>query len=82
MPIAPFAPRPMVRITELRLPLDHPPEALRPAVLAMLGVADADLAELQVFKRGVDARKKTAIVLTYTLDCRLAEGGERSGLNE
>ena len=70
----------MVRITELRLPLDHPPEALRPAVLAMLGLADADLAELQVFKRGVDARKKTAIVLTYTLDCRLAEGVDEAAL--
>jgi uncharacterized protein len=64
----------MIRITELRLPLDHPGAALRPAVLARLGLADADLAEVQVFKRGVDARKKSAIVLAYTLDCRLAEG--------
>ena len=70
----------MIRINELRLPLDHPPEALRPAVLAMLGAADAELAEVQVFKRGVDARKKTAIVLTYTLDCRLAEGVDEAAL--
>jgi len=70
----------MIRINELRLPLDHPPEALRPAVLAMLGAADAELADVQVFKRGVDARKKTAIVLTYTLDCRLAEGVDEAAL--
>jgi len=70
----------MIRITELRLPLDHPPEALRPAALATLGLADADLAELQVFKRGVDARKRSAIVLTYTLDLRLADGVDQAAL--
>ncbi len=59
----------MLRITELRLPLDHPPEALRAAVLARLGLADAALHGVQVFRRGHDARKKSAIQLVYTLDC-------------
>ena len=62
----------MIRITELRLPLDHEPAALRMAVLQRLGVADAALRELQVFRRAYDARRKTAIVLIYTLDCTLA----------
>jgi len=62
----------MLRITELRLPLDHADDALRPAILARLGLRDADLAEFTVFKRSYDARKKTAIVLIYTVDCRLA----------
>ena len=64
----------MLRITELRLPLDHPPEALRAAVLRRLKLADAELAELQVFKRSYDARKKSAIVLIYTVDCGLKPG--------
>ncbi|HEX7636844.1 MAG TPA: hypothetical protein VF457_00485 [Burkholderiaceae bacterium] len=62
----------MLRITELRLPLDHPEDALRPAIVARLGVRDADLAGFTVFKRGYDARKKTAIMLVYTIDCTLA----------
>ena len=62
----------MLRITELRLPLDHAEDALRPAILARLGVRDADLASFTVFKRSYDARKKTAIVLIYTVDCQLA----------
>ncbi|MCO6416965.1 NAD(P)/FAD-dependent oxidoreductase [Siccirubricoccus sp. KC 17139] len=63
----------MIRLTELRLPLDHPPEALRAAVLARLGVPDAALREVQVFRRGYDARNPRAIMLVYTLDLEVAE---------
>ena len=62
----------MLRITELRLPLDHADDALRPAIVARLGVGDAELATFKVFKRSYDARKKSAIVLIYTVDCELA----------
>ena len=58
----------MLRITELRLPLNHPEEALREAVVARLGVPDADLLAFTVFKRSYDARKKTAVQLIYTID--------------
>jgi uncharacterized FAD-dependent dehydrogenase len=61
----------MLRITELRLPLDHAEAALRAAVLARLGIADAALKSFTVFKRAWDARKKTAIVLSYTIDCEV-----------
>ncbi len=63
----------MLRITELRLPLDHPADALRPAVLRRLGIADAELRGFTVFKRSYDARRKTAIVLIYTLDCEVTD---------
>jgi uncharacterized FAD-dependent dehydrogenase len=62
----------MLRITELRLPLDHTAEALRSAVLSRLGLAEHELLALSVFKRAYDARKKSAIVLSYTLDCTLS----------
>jgi uncharacterized FAD-dependent dehydrogenase len=62
----------MLRITELRLPLDHPEDALRPAIVARLGILDTELSSFTVFKRSYDARKKTAIVLIYTVDCELA----------
>ena len=61
----------MLRITELRLPLTHAEPALRAAVLARLGIADAALASFTVFKRSFDARKKSAVVLIYTIDCEL-----------
>jgi uncharacterized protein len=59
----------MLRITELRLPLDHAEGALRSAVVSRLGVEDSDLHSLTVFKRAYDARKKAAIQLIYTVDC-------------
>ncbi len=63
----------MLRITELRLPLNHAADALRAAILARLGIESADLLDVTVFKRSYDARKKTAIVLIYTVDCQLKE---------
>jgi uncharacterized protein len=59
----------MLRITELRLPLDHAEGALRPAIVGRLGIADTALHAFTVFKRAYDARKKSAIVLIYTVDC-------------
>ena len=61
----------MLRITELRLPLNHADDELRPAVLARLGVADAALKSFTVFRRAYDARRKSAIVLIYTVDCEV-----------
>jgi uncharacterized FAD-dependent dehydrogenase len=63
----------MLRLTELRLPLDHAEDALRPAVVQRLGIADADLLSLHVFRRAYDARKKSAILLIYTLDCEVRD---------
>ncbi|WP_133609273.1 NAD(P)/FAD-dependent oxidoreductase [Aquabacterium commune] len=62
----------MLRITELRLPLDHAEGAVRAAIVSRLGLQDTDLHAFTVFKRSHDARKKTAIVLIYTVDCELA----------
>ena len=64
----------MLRITQLRLPLDHPPAALRVAVLERLGLVDAELGSVTVFRRAWDARKKSAVLLVYTVDCELAGG--------
>ncbi|MGH6648430.1 NAD(P)/FAD-dependent oxidoreductase [Aquabacterium sp.] len=63
----------MLRLTELRLPLNHAEDALRPAIVARLGIQDGDLAGFTVFKRSYDARKKSAVVLIYTVDCELAD---------
>ena len=66
----------MIRLTDLRLPLDHPPEALAPAAARRLGVAPEAIRELTVCRRGYDARKRTNIVSVYTLDLTLADEAE------
>lgn len=58
----------MLRLTELKLPLDHPPEALRAAILKRLQLADDDLIGFSIFKRSYDARKKHALLLVYAVD--------------
>ena len=58
----------MIRITEIKLSLDHPPSAIVAAVIKKLGINATDLVEYSIFKRGVDARKADAILLAYTLD--------------
>ncbi|MBU3697439.1 NAD(P)/FAD-dependent oxidoreductase [Dechloromonas sp.] len=61
----------MLRLNELKLPLDHTPDALRPAIVQRLGIADADLLDYTIFRRGYDARKKSAILLVYSIDLTL-----------
>ena len=63
----------MLRLSELRLPLEHTPEQLTEAVLQRLGLAPADLLDLRIHKRSHDARKKHALQFVYGLDLRLAD---------
>jgi uncharacterized protein len=63
----------MLRLTELKLPLDHPPEALEAAVLARLGATPGQLLSHRVARRGYDARKRSAILLVYSIDFAVAD---------
>ncbi|TAN85114.1 MAG: NAD(P)/FAD-dependent oxidoreductase [Gallionella sp.] len=58
----------MLRLTEIKLPIDHPEGEIRAAILKRLGIGETELISFTVFKRGVDARKPHAILFTYTLD--------------
>jgi hypothetical protein len=63
----------MLRLTELKLPLDHAPDALRDALLARLGVAAEDLLSVTVVRRGYDARRRSAISLVYAVDAAVRD---------
>jgi uncharacterized FAD-dependent dehydrogenase len=64
----------MIRINELQLPLDHPADALRQAVVARLLISDAELIDFTVFKRSYDARKKNSeITFVYIIDAQLTD---------
>lgn len=58
----------MIRITEIKLPLEHEPSDIQAAIIKKLGINTADLLDYTIFKRGVDARKANAILLAYTVD--------------
>ncbi|MDP3859931.1 MAG: NAD(P)/FAD-dependent oxidoreductase [Stagnimonas sp.] len=64
----------MIRITELALPLEHPPEALAAAVRQRLKLRAGEPLEFTVFKRSYDARQKNSeLKFIYTLDCTVAD---------
>ena len=63
----------MLRLTEIRLPIDHTEDDLTKAIIERLGIAPSDLLSHTIFRRGVDARKKNAILFTYTLDVTTSE---------
>ncbi|TPG11589.1 NAD(P)/FAD-dependent oxidoreductase [Rhodanobacter glycinis] len=58
----------MLRLTDLKLPLDHSEAALADAALERLGIDAAALTGYTVAKRSHDARKRGAIALIYALD--------------
>ncbi|KAA8596870.1 NAD(FAD)-utilizing dehydrogenase [Vibrio cyclitrophicus] len=58
----------MIRLTEIKLPLDHEEPAIQDAIEAKLGINADQVLSFNIFKRGYDARKKSKILLIYTLD--------------
>ena len=73
----------MLRITEIKLSLllatdmGHSNAEVKAAILKKLSLPEADLIGFTIFKRGVDARKRNAILLAYIVDCE-AHRGRRS----
>jgi len=58
----------MLRLKEVKLPLDHTEEDLQKAILQKLKISSDELKGYSVFKRSYDARKRDAIALVYALD--------------
>ncbi|HPT50026.1 MAG TPA: NAD(P)/FAD-dependent oxidoreductase [Accumulibacter sp.] len=58
----------MLRISEIRLPIDHPPDALPAAVAARLGIPPSALGEIGIYRRSCDARKASAPTFIYSVD--------------
>lgn len=67
----------MIRLTDLKLPLNHSDDELRSAILGKLSLADAELRDFSIFKRSYDARKKGNILLIYLLDLNLTADAEQ-----
>ncbi len=63
----------MLRLSELKLPLDHGDDAIADAVNRRLGLGAGQMLSYNVARRGYDARKKSAIALIYTVDVHVAD---------
>ena len=67
----------MLRLSELKLPLDHSDADLEAAVVKRLRLRPGQLRGHRLVKRSVDARKKPAVALVYCLDLDLEPEAER-----
>jgi uncharacterized protein len=62
----------MIRLSELKLPLDHTPEDLEALARKTLGLGLPGIAAIHIFKRSYDARKANLLVV-YIVDVTLAD---------
>ncbi|MBV1914865.1 MAG: NAD(P)/FAD-dependent oxidoreductase [Pseudomonadales bacterium] len=70
----------MLRLTEIKLPLDHAEADLAIAVAKKLQVSEQQLLNIEVFKRSYDARKKTNVLLIYQVNVELSKADEEAAL--
>lgn len=66
----------MLRLTDLKLPLDHSEAALTAAILRRLDIGAAALTGYSIARRSYDARKRGAIALIYALDVDTTQEAE------
>ena len=66
----------MLRITELKLPINHAETDLAAALVARLEIKPDALLNFIVFRRGYDSRKKADVQLVYTLDVEVVPAHE------
>src|SRR3954454_24162266 len=66
----------MLRLTELRLPLNHSEEELRAAILKEFEIEGQHLTRYSIFRRSFDARKRGAIALIYHVDVETTRESE------
>lgn len=66
----------MLRLSEIKLPLDHSESDLESAIrsrLAIIRVPNEDLVRYTVYRRAHDARKRSDIKLTYIVDVEIRD---------
>jgi len=66
----------MLRLNDIKLPLDHKQGELAAAIARTLQVEIAELQRFSEFKRSYDARNKSNIQLIYQVDVELGEARE------
>jgi len=69
----------MIRLSEIKLPLDPPADALSRAVQGLLAVTDDAIASIHVHKRSFDARKAD-LLQVYIVDVTLVDATQEAAV--
>jgi uncharacterized FAD-dependent dehydrogenase len=69
----------MLRISEIKLPLDHDDAAFRHAIDTALGTPPGAVSAISVYKRSFDARKADLLTV-YIVDVTLADPAQEAAL--
>ena len=67
----------MLRLDQIKLPLNHSEEDFNAAIASRLGLDTSELQAVTVFKRSYDARRKSNILLIYQVDVTLEDALEK-----
>lgn len=62
----------MIRINQIKVPLEHSEQDIVLKAAAMLRIAPSEIKSWQIVKKSIDARKKPEIRISYSLDVAVA----------
>ena len=63
----------MIRISQVRIAIDHSIDDLNTAICKRLGIHKHDIVRIEIFKRSYDARKNSELAFIYSLDVVLCD---------
>ncbi len=63
----------MLRLTEVKLGLNHHEDELKAAILRALGIPESELLGYRLRRRGYDARQSGEVLFVYTLDVEVKD---------
>ena len=63
----------MLRLSNLRMPLDYTDDSLRHAVIHTLSIRECDLLSVSIVRRSVDARNKSDVHFVLSVDLKVRD---------
>lgn len=72
----------MIRINQLKLPVQHGQNAVRQKVSKLLHVEGSKIKKIEIKKKSIDARKKPELYVIYTVDVEIEGAKEQAIVNK
>ena len=69
-----------IRLTNIRMPIDVPEQALAARAAAALNVPPAEIARWRILRKSLDARNKSHIEYVYSLEVAAGDGADETQL--
>lgn len=63
----------MIRLSQVKVPLQHRDDDIRKKCAKLLRIAPADIEAMRIVKKSIDARKKQEISYVYTVDVKVKQ---------